>query len=55
MCSSTRAARLTGPQSTYYFEGNTGHPVFQTRFGAQRELFASILNTSSKCWLKMAC
>ena len=20
-------------ESTYYFEGNTGHPVFETRFG----------------------
>ena len=21
------------PQSTYYMEGNTGHPVFETQFG----------------------
>lgn len=24
---------LVFPQSTYYMEGNMGHPVFQTQFG----------------------
>ena len=29
-------------ESTYYFEGNTGHPVFETRFGEHVDGFAIV-------------
>lgn len=43
---------VINPQSTYYMEGDTGHPVFQTQFGKwDIASICLLIKVKCKCWM----